>query len=109
MRCVIAKINPVLMDMAIKHYLENENGTETPLFTFKSLWSDEEPYPLDELLFCLDERIADLEEQFKAHPIENTVIALNTLRRKRAKLAKVHLKMSKNDRPRFKEQTNDNR
>ncbi|MDP0269356.1 hypothetical protein Q7279_10785 [Glaesserella parasuis] len=39
-KCVIAKMNPLVMDMAIKHYIEN--GSKTPLFTFKSLYSDDE-------------------------------------------------------------------
>ncbi|WP_167325174.1 hypothetical protein [Mannheimia granulomatis] len=44
MKCITAKQNPVLMRLAIRHYLENDKGKETPVFTFLSLYSETEPY-----------------------------------------------------------------
>lgn len=89
MRCVIAKMNLVLMNKAIEHYLDKTKRTETPVFTFLSLWSDEEPYLLTELLFCLDERIETLESEFKANPTEPFAAMLSVLKRKRHRLLQV--------------------
>ena len=89
MRCIIAKQNPVLMRLAIRHYLENNKGTKTPLFTFLSLYSDNEPYPLPELLRMLSKRIEALEKQYEVMPIENDLITLSILRKQLAQLRKV--------------------
>ncbi|EMY45220.1 hypothetical protein [Glaesserella parasuis] len=94
-KCVIAKMNPLVMDMAIKHYIEN--GSKTPLFTFKSLYSDDEPYPLDELLIVLSERIETLAREFKAMPSDSLLLQLSPLRKKFNSLYKISVKEQNND------------
>ncbi|KDB46254.1 hypothetical protein HPS9_05200 [Glaesserella parasuis HPS9] len=95
MKCVIAKMNPFVMDIAIKHYIEN--GSKTPLFTFKSLYSDDEPYPLDELLIVLSERIETLAREFNAMPSDNLLLQLSPLRKKFNSLHKISVKRQNND------------
>lgn len=89
MRCTTAKQNPVLMRLAIRHYLETNKGNKTPIFTFLSLYTDTEPYPLPELLIMLGKRIEALEKQYKAMPVENDSITLGILRKQLAQLRKV--------------------
>ncbi|GAB1660849.1 hypothetical protein [Mannheimia haemolytica] len=89
MRCITAKQNPVLMRLAIRHYLDNNKGTKTPLFTFLSLYSETEPYPLPELLIVLGNRIAKLEQQHNAMPSETDLITLGILRKQLSQLLKV--------------------
>lgn len=88
MKSQTAKQNPVLMDKAIAHYLKSDRGTKTPLFTFMSLFDDNEPYPLPELLTLLDERISGQEQAFNAGGKFSDELSLATLRNKRAKLLK---------------------
>lgn len=95
MRCAIAKSNPALMDLASAHYQCNAGYKTIPVFTFKSLYSDEEPYPLEELIFCLGERIASYEAEFKQYSTETGEIYLRQLRRKRLVLMKILQKVSK--------------
>ncbi len=45
MKCKTAK--EFLRPMAIEHYITNRNSN---LFIFMSLYSDEEPYPIEDLL-----------------------------------------------------------
>lgn len=92
MNCITAKMNNVLMDLAIEHYLDKTKRTETPVFTFMSLWNDDEPYPLDEVLFCLEERMTHLEQEFKQNPIEPIAVMLSVLRRKQGRLLQVQAK-----------------
>ena len=75
MRCVIAKMNLVLMQQAIKHYLDKT--TQGTQFTFKSLYDDNEPYPLPELLTMVQEQIGLLEREFKERPSEALVSSLS--------------------------------
>ena len=60
MQCIRAKTNHLIRRQAIKHYLHDKRRD---VFTFMSLWNDEEPYPLNELiiaqLFFVDELKAD--------------------------------------------------
>ncbi|QGM81723.1 hypothetical protein A6A10_08725 [Otariodibacter oris] len=77
------------MNSAIAHYLDKSKRLGKPLFTFVSLWSDEEPYTLDELLMLIDERIEILAEEFKQHPIDSTLIAMSVWRRKKRQLQKM--------------------
>lgn len=93
MRCTTAKQNPVLMRVAIRHYLNNDRGNKTPIFTFLSLYTDTEPYPLPELLIMLGKRIEALEKQYKAMPVENDSITLGILRKQLAQLRKVAERM----------------
>ncbi len=95
MRCITAKQNPVLMRLAVKHYLENDKGIETPLFTFLSLFSDSEPYPLPELLITLGNRIARLERECEEIPTETDLITLGILKKQLNKLLKVAERMKK--------------
>lgn len=89
MKCINAKQNPVLMRLAIRHYLENDKGNKTPVFTFLSLYSDNEPYPLTELLIMLGKRIEALEKQYKTMPVESDLTTLTILRKQLAQLRKV--------------------
>lgn len=89
MRCTTAKQNPVLMRLAIRHYLDNDKGNKTPTFTFLSLYSDNEPYHLPELLIVLGNRIAKLEQQYNAMPNETDLTTLGILRKQLAQLRKV--------------------
>ncbi|HHW7568799.1 TPA: hypothetical protein ACU21S_002151 [Mannheimia haemolytica] len=93
MRCLTAKQNTVLMRLAIRHYLNNDKGNKTPLFTFLSLYSETEPYPLPELLIVLGNRIAKLEQQHNAMPSETDLITLGILRKQLAQLLKVAERM----------------
>lgn len=43
MKCTIAKNNLFLLKQAIQHYRKSHQ-----IFTFMSLYSDNEPYPIDE-------------------------------------------------------------
>lgn len=83
------------MRLAVKHYLENDKGIETPLFTFLSLFSDSEPYPLPELLITLGNRIARLERECEEIPTETDLITLGILKKQLNKLLKVAERMKK--------------
>lgn len=74
MKCEIAKNNPLLMDEAIKHYLYKKR-----LFTFKSLWNDEEPYPKDELIQCLAVRIEKVKALMAILPTIGNELTLKRL------------------------------
>ncbi|MGX2956971.1 hypothetical protein ACWIYZ_07745 [Ursidibacter arcticus] len=95
MRCVIAKMNLVLMELAIKHYLDKT--TQGTQFTFKSLYDDNEPYPLPELLTMVQEQIGLLEREFKERSDEMRVNALSVWRKKLDKLTKVNEQQQKKD------------
>ena len=45
MKCTIAKHNSLLLQQAIQHYRKSHQ-----VFTFMSLYSDNEPYPIDEVI-----------------------------------------------------------
>lgn len=77
------------MDLAIAHYLNATKRKESPVYRFMSLYSDDEPYPLTELITCLNERITGLEREFKAYPTDTLAVALDMNRRKRRKLLDV--------------------
>ncbi|MCO4170127.1 hypothetical protein, partial [Actinobacillus suis] len=57
MKCEIAKMNTVLIQHAFDYYAAGNKN----VFTFKSLYNDEEPYPLEELITCLATHIQILE------------------------------------------------
>lgn len=52
MKCTIAKNNLFLLKQAIQHYKKSSQ-----LFTFMSLYSDNEPYPIDEVIQVLEQRL----------------------------------------------------
>lgn len=56
MKCAIAKQNPVVLSQAIKHYRKTAE-----IFTFISLYSDFEPYPINEVVDVIKLKISDLE------------------------------------------------
>ncbi|MDG6268775.1 hypothetical protein P9J89_11465, partial [Glaesserella parasuis] len=64
---------------------------------FKSLYSDDEPYPLDELLIVLSERIETLVREFNAMPSHNLLLQLSPLRKKFNALYKISVKEQNND------------
>lgn len=49
MKCEIAKMNTLLIQHAFDYYAAGNKN----VFTFKSLYNDEEPYPLEELILAL--------------------------------------------------------
>lgn len=77
------------MDLAITHYLNKYQRSESPLFCFMSLYSDDELYPLDEVVTCLNERIKGLEQAFKLYPTDSLAITLDRLRRQRMALVAI--------------------
>ena len=95
MRCVIAKMNLVLMELAIKHYLDKT--TQGTQFTFKSLYDDNEPYPLPKLLTMIQEQIGLLEREFKELPSDVLINSLSVWRKKLDKLTKVNEQQQKKD------------
>lgn len=52
MKCIIAKHNSLLLQQAIQHYRKSSQ-----IFTFMSLYSDDEPYPIDEVIQVLEQRL----------------------------------------------------
>lgn len=52
MKCTIAKHNDLLLKQAIDHYRKSST-----IFTFMSLYSDNEPYPIDEVIEVLEQRL----------------------------------------------------
>ncbi|KIE87745.1 hypothetical protein AP460_02983 [Actinobacillus pleuropneumoniae] len=59
MKCEIAKMNTVLIQHAFDYYAAGNKN----VFTFKSLYNDEEPYSLEELITCLNKHIQILEAE----------------------------------------------
>lgn len=56
MKCTIAKNNLFLLKQAIQHYKKSSQ-----LFTFMSLYSDNEPYPIDEVIQVLEQRLVAIQ------------------------------------------------
>lgn len=52
MKCAIAKNNELLLNQAIQHYRKSSQ-----IFTFISLYSDNEPYPIYEVIQVLEQRL----------------------------------------------------
>lgn len=63
MKCRTAK--EFLRPMAIEHYITNRNSH---LFIFMSLYSDEEPYPIEDLIQVQKSRVALLMADFERLP-----------------------------------------
>lgn len=88
MRCEIAKRNLLVINQAIAHYTDSEKRKESPVFRFMSFYSDDEPYPIAELIECVSELISTLEKEFKQKPSDSLAIVLSKWRRQhRALLA----------------------
>ncbi|HHF3475749.1 TPA: hypothetical protein ACPKB5_001490 [Haemophilus influenzae] len=58
MKCTIAKHNSLLLQQAIKHYRKSSQ-----IFTFMSLYSDNEPYPIDDVIEVLENRLNVIKRQ----------------------------------------------
>ena len=56
MKCTIAKHNLFLLKEAIQHYRKSHQ-----IFTFMSLYSDNEPYPIDEVIQVLEQRLVAIQ------------------------------------------------
>ena len=56
MKCTIAKNNLFLLKQAIQHYRKSSQ-----IFTFMSLYSDDEPYPIDEVIQVLEQRLVAIQ------------------------------------------------
>lgn len=67
MKCEMAKMNTVLIQHAFDHYAAGNKN----VFTFKSLYNDEEPYPLEELIACLATHIQILEAEQQVQQTES--------------------------------------
>ena len=67
MKCEIAKMNTVLIQHAFDYYAAGNKN----VFTFKSLYNDEEPYPLEELITCLATHIQILEAEQRIRQTES--------------------------------------
>ena len=82
MKCEAAKNNPLIMDQAIQFYLANPKG----IFTFMSLWNDNEPYSKQELKICLNSRINKLKALFSVLPTIDTELSLKRLLKQKEQL-----------------------
>lgn len=60
MKCAIAKHNPLLLQQAVRHY---QNKKSREMFTFMSLYDDNEPYPIDDVIHVLERRITVIERE----------------------------------------------
>lgn len=58
MKCTIAKHNSLLLQQAIEHYRKSSQ-----IFTFMSLYDDNEPYPIDDVIHVLERRITVIERE----------------------------------------------
>lgn len=58
MKCAIAKHNELLLQQAIEHYRKSSQ-----IFTFMSLYDDNEPYPIDDVIHVLERRITVIERE----------------------------------------------
>ena len=56
MKCTIAKNNLFLLKEAIQYYRKSHQ-----IFTFMSLYSDNEPYPIDEVIQVLEHRLVAIQ------------------------------------------------
>ena len=56
MKCTIAKNNLFLLKQAIQHYRKSSQ-----IFTFMSLYIDDEPYPIDEVIEVLEHRLVAIQ------------------------------------------------
>ena len=56
MKCTIAKNNLFLLKQAIQHHRKSHQ-----IFTFMSLYSDNEPYPIDEVIQVLEQRLVAIQ------------------------------------------------
>ncbi|OBX05286.1 hypothetical protein QV06_03550 [Gallibacterium genomosp. 3] len=88
MRAEIAKRN--LLNIAIKHYLENSE-----IMRFMSLQDDNEPYPIEDVIILLSERIARLEREFNQYPNESNKQGLTMATNQLKKLAIIQRKQPK--------------
>lgn len=88
MRAEIAKRN--LLNIAIKHYLENSE-----IMRFMSLQDDNEPYPIEDVIILLSERIERLEREFKQYPNESNKQDLTRAINQLKKLAIIQRKQPK--------------
>lgn len=58
MKCAIAKNNELLLKQAIQHYRKSSQ-----IFTFMSLYSDNEPYPIYEVIQVLGQRLNAIQSE----------------------------------------------
>lgn len=58
MKCTIAKNNGLLLQQAIQHYRKSHQ-----IFTFMSLYSDNEPYPINEVIQVLEQRLNAIQSE----------------------------------------------
>lgn len=71
-RCKEAKQN--LLIAAVKHYKKS-----TALFTFISLYDDNEPYPLDEVIYILQCKCDAAKREIDSRPNSPNMDALETI------------------------------
>ena len=68
MKCIIAKLNSLILLQAVKHYQKSAQ-----IFTFPSLYDDFEPYPIKEVVDVLKLKVSDLECAIDAHPLNESL------------------------------------
>lgn len=74
-----------LLSTAIRHYLK----PTSEIYRFMSLYDDNEPYPLVEVIELLKERILELEELNRKCPCDNYQLQILGNRQTLAKLEKL--------------------
>jgi len=57
-KCTIAKHNSLLLQQAIQHYRKSHQ-----IFTFMSLYDDNEPYPIDDVIQVLEQRLNAIQSE----------------------------------------------
>lgn len=72
MNCIEAKNN--LLNLAIKHYQKSSK-----LYTFISLFNDEEPYPIEEVISILEKKCFLAEQEIKNRPKSPNMDVLETI------------------------------
>ena len=72
MRCKEAKQNLLLT--AVKHYKKS-----TELFTFVSLYDDDEPYPIEEVIYALRCKCDEAKREIDSRPNSPNMEVLETI------------------------------
>ncbi|TCP95335.1 hypothetical protein EDC44_10927 [Cricetibacter osteomyelitidis] len=70
-----------LLNEAINHYEKSAQ-----IYVFMSLWSDNEPYSIDDVVILLKERIERLERYFDEYPNSEMALAELSISRRKLKI-----------------------
>lgn len=72
--CETAKLNPLIIRQAVGFYEKSAKSDPLPAFTFLSLWNDEEPYPIKELISVLTAKIERADSTLWQYPNNDSLI-----------------------------------